>query len=168
MMKAKRAASVGGMLLLAAAAVSVYAGGYGQQYYGGWNYYPSRGYYYSNYYYKPYVSYPTYSYHYCISYPQYPNYVYYYNPHRQYYWGRYDLEKKGYSLLAEADRKGSVKDIPEAAFPAPGKMPQIPAGVDDGGKEVAAKGSTLIEPPAPPPELQNAPGGAPAQLPKKG
>jgi hypothetical protein len=163
----RRLGFAGGLVLLAAAAVTVYAGGFGQQYYGGWNYYPSRGYHYCNYYYRPYVSYPSYSYHYCICYPQYPNYVYYYNPHRQYYWGRYDLQNKGYSLLAEADRKGSVKDIPESAFPAPGKMPAIPAGVD-GGKEIAAKGNTLIEPPPAPPVAAGAPGGgAPTPLPGK-
>jgi len=147
---AKRFSTVGGIVLLVAAAATVYAGGYGQQYYGNWSYYPSRGYNYCSYYYKPYVSYPSYSYHYCICYPSQPSYVYYYNPHRGYYWGRYDLNAKGYSLLAEADRKATVAEIPESAFPKAGQMPLIPTGVDD-GKEVPAKGNVRIEaPPLPP------------------
>lgn len=140
----------GGMILFAATLVAVNAGGFGQQYYGDWTYYPSRGYHYCNYNYKPYASYPNYSYHYCICYPSQPNYVYYYNPHRSYYWGRCDLQTMQYSLLAEGDRRQSLKDIPEAAFPKPGQMPLIPAGVDN-GKEVPPKGEARIDvPPAPP------------------
>ena len=151
MKMAKRLGFAGGVLLFAAAAFTVDAGGYGQQYYGSYSYYPSRGYHYCNYYYKPYNSYPSYNYHYCICYPSYPNYVYYYNPHRGYYWGRYDLNAKGYSLLAENDRKPTVAEIPDSAFPKPGQMPLVPAGFED-GKEVPAKGTARIEaPPAPPP-----------------
>lgn len=108
---------------------------YGRQYYGSWGYYPSRSYYYRSYYYQPYVSAP-YSYHYAIYYPTYPRYVYYYNPVKQYYWGRLDLEAKGgpkYSLLAEKDRKATLKEIDEKAFPEPGEMPVIP-GAEDGVK----------------------------------
>lgn len=101
-----------------------------RHYYSGWSYYPQRTYYYSYYYYKPYASYSGYSYHYCVYYPTRTRYVYYYNPVRKVYWGRYDLEEKGYSLLAEKDRKTNLEDIPEKAFPKPGEMPQIPESED--------------------------------------
>ena len=101
-----------------------------RSYYSSWSYYPQRTYYYRYYYYKPTVSYTTYKYHYCIYYTNQPRYVYYYNPTRKVYWGRYDLEKKGYSMLDEKDRKGKLEDIPESAFPAPGKMPAIPESED--------------------------------------
>ncbi|MCA9113751.1 MAG: hypothetical protein KDA79_01600 [Planctomycetaceae bacterium] len=107
--------------------------------YGGWNYYGSRGYYYSTYNYTP-----T-RYHYCVYYPSKPRYTYYYNPYSQSYWGRYDLQGKPgaeYSLLAEKDRKKTLSDIPESAFPEPGALPKI----DD----PEANGATLDAPPAPP------------------
>lgn len=105
-----------------------------RQYYSGWSYYPSSSYYYSSYYYKPYDSYEGYSYHYCIYYPYQPRYVYYYNPYSKVYWGRFDTKgKEGeqYSLLAEKDRKKKLTDIPEKAFPKPGKMPRIPDSKDE-------------------------------------
>lgn len=107
-----------------------------RQRYSSWTYYPQKQYYYRKYYYKPTVTVKTYQYHYCIYYPprQYPqrrNYVYFYNPVRKTYWGRYDLEKKGYSMLAEKDRKGKLEDIDESAFPKPGPMPKIPGAEDD-------------------------------------
>jgi len=102
----------------------------GRHYYGGWNYYPSRTYYYTHYYYKPRSDYAGYKHHYCVYYLSSPRYVYYYNPVRRVYWGRYDLEQKGYSMLAEKDRKDDLKAIPEAAFPKPGEMPQIPDSED--------------------------------------
>ncbi len=95
-------------------------------YYGGWNYYNSYGYHYTTYHYTP-----T-QYHYCIYYPSYPRYVYYYNPYQQVYWGRFDLQgKEGaqYSELADKDKKRSLKEIPESAFPAPGAMPKNPDAV---------------------------------------
>ena len=110
-------------------------------YYSGYTYYPTKSYYASNYYYKPYQSYPSYNYHYCVYYPSYPKYVYYYNPYKRAYWGRYDLEAKGYSLLAEKDRKEKLADIPESAFPKPGAMPADPDSTD---------GSTIPVPPTPP------------------
>lgn len=106
------------------------AAGYGRQSYGSWSYRPTTTYYYSHYYYKPTPTYTTYSYHYCIYYPSRPRYVYYYNPVQSVYWGRYDLEKKGYSMLAKKDRKKKLDDIPEKAFPDPGKMPPIPESED--------------------------------------
>lgn len=103
---------------------------YGRQYYSTWSYYPTYGYYYTYYRYQPVVDAPTYDYHYCVHYPT-QRYVYYYNPVRRVYWGRYDLEKQGYSMLEDKDRKGDLASIPESAFPAPGKMPNIP-DVKDG------------------------------------
>jgi hypothetical protein len=102
-----------------------------RQYYSGFSYHSSHNYYYSSYYYKPYDSYSGYKTHYCIYYPSTPRYVYYYNTYSQQYWGRYDLEEKGYSLLAEKDRSGDLKKIPETAFPKPGKMPTIPEAEDN-------------------------------------
>ena len=128
---------------------------YGRQYYGGWNYYSDYGYYYRSYYYQPYAG-GDYHYHYCIYYPSQPSYVYYYNPYHHYYWGRLDMTAKGenrYSLLDEKDRKSSVKEIPESAFPKPGKMPNIPESKDD----------VQIDPISP----DDLPKGAPGDLPKK-
>lgn len=102
----------------------------GRHYYSSWSYYPQRTYYYVRYYYQPQTTVQDYSYHYCIYYPATPRYVYYYNPYSQVYWGRYDTKEKGYSLLAEKDRKGNLKDIPDAAFPKPGEMPTIPDAKD--------------------------------------
>jgi hypothetical protein len=112
-----------------------------RSYYYGWRSYPARSYYYNYYYYKPTPAYTGYKYHTCVYYPSRPQYVYYYNPYQKQYWGRYDLEAKGYSLLADADRKGTLKEIPESAFPAPGEMPAIPDSED---------GETIPEPPAVP------------------
>ena len=59
--------------------------------------------------------------------------MYYYNHVRKVYWGRFDLEGKDgeqYSLLKEADQKENLDDIPEKAFPKPGKMPVIPESED--------------------------------------
>ena len=102
----------------------------GRHYYSSWGYHPQKSYHYTYYYYKPRVSYSGYQHHYCIYYPSRPRYVYYYNPHRRVYWGRYDLEAKGYSLLEDADRKPNLSDIPESAFPKPGGMPNIPESED--------------------------------------
>lgn len=107
-----------------------------RQYYSSWSYHPTRSYHYARYYYKPTPSYTTYSYHYCIHYPSRPRYVYYYNPHRRVYWGRFDLEgKEGeqYSLLKPEDRKESLDEIPESAFPKPAQMPVIPDATDESG-----------------------------------
>jgi hypothetical protein len=149
MTMSKRIGLAAGIFLFAAA-IAVDAGGFGQQYYGNWSYYPSRGYNYCSYNYRPYDSYPNYSHHYCISYPSSPNYVYYYNPYQGQYWGRCDLSNGTYSLLAEGDRRPTIQAIPETAFPTPGQMPLIPPGVDN-GKEVPPKGDVRIAPPPAPP-----------------
>jgi hypothetical protein len=157
----RAAKTLGPACALAVLALAALAGPaqahYGRQYYGGWSYYPDYGYYYRSYYYQPYSGYDGYNYHYCIYYPSQPSYVYYYNPYKHYYWGRLDLEAKGdnrYSLLEEKDRKASVKDIPESAFPKPGKMPPIPESKD----------GVPIEPISP----DDLPKGKPSDLPKKG
>ncbi len=110
-----------------------------RQRYGGWSYHTGHRYYYRSYYYKPYTTYTKYNYHYCIHYPSRPRYVYYYNPYRRVYWGRYDLEQKGYSELAAEDRKGKLEDISEDAFPEPGAMPSIPESEDGVKIDVPSK-----------------------------
>ena len=126
---------------VAAAALFAVAGdaqaGYHRQYYTSWSYYSTTRYYYRTYYYYPTTYATTYSYHYVIYYPSQPRYVYYYNPTSQTYWGRFEYDEagkaKGYSLLAEKDRKEKLADIPESAFPKPAAMPAIP-GASDGEK----------------------------------
>ncbi len=132
---------VAALLFSGVLAATTAVAGYGRCYYSSWSYYPQRSYYYCNCNYQPYVNSDSYSYHYCVYVPTQPRYCYYYNPGSQTYWGRYDLESKGYSMLAEKDRKQSLKDIPETAFPKPGAMPTIPGAKDDLKLEV---------PPAPP------------------
>jgi hypothetical protein len=148
------------MLLLAAALTAgsfsaSSAQAYDSCYYSSWSYYPARTYYYSYCYYQQPAT-TNYGYHYSIYYPSTPRYVYYYNPYRRVYWGRYDLEQKGYSMLDEKDRKANLKDIPETAFPKPGMLPQIPGAKD---------GVALVAPPAPPKEAP--PKDAPESEPKK-
>src|SRR5262249_48338329 len=63
-------------------------------------------------------------------YPSRPRYVYYYNPYSKRYWGRYDREAKGYSMLAEKDQSADLNSIPESAFPKPGEMPPIRGAKD--------------------------------------
>jgi hypothetical protein len=110
---------------------------YVRQYYSSWS--PYRSYYYRTYYYKPTPSYAGYQYHYAIYYPSQPRYVYYYNPYKKVYWGRAEVSECGevkYSLLAEKDRKGSLKEIPEKAFPKAGAMPPVPESNDGVKMEV--------------------------------
>jgi len=137
------------LLLLASAllfgsipAADATAARFARHYYSGWNYHPARTYYYSYYYYKPYPTYDGYAHHYCVYQTASPRYVYYYNPVRRVYWGRYDVEAKGYSELAEKDRKENLKDIPESAFPEPAAMPAIPES-KDGEKMLPIDVSTL-------------------------
>lgn len=108
----------------------------GRQYYAAWRYNEINRYHYRQYYYLPTTAATTYSYHYVIYYPAQPRYYYYYNPAKRRYWGRYDLEKKGYSLLAEADQKEKLEDVGEKAFPAPAKMPNIPEATDEVAMEI--------------------------------
>jgi hypothetical protein len=120
----------------------------GRHYYSSWNYHPQRTYYYTYYYYKPTPTYNSYNYHYCVYYTSQPRYVYYYNPVRRVYWGRYDMEAKGYSKLEEKDQKADLKDIPDSAFPKPGEMPEIPES-KDGEKMLPIDPATLPNEKAP-------------------
>src|SRR5689334_14370850 len=127
LMKAIKFLSLAGAVaLVAALGVSPAKAGFSvRQYYSGWSH-SGQGFWYCTYNYKPYVGYPSYAYNYCIWYPTTPNYCYYFNPYKGTYWGRYDVKTKGYSLLAEKDRAGQLKDIPEKAFPAEGPLPAVP------------------------------------------
>ena len=135
-MKTLKMLCIGSCLALCLAmssGVSANLQNYGRQYYSSWNYYPSRGYHYSYYYYKPQPDYASYNHHYCVHYPSQPRYVYYYNPYSQAYWGRFDTEGKDgaqYSLLKQEDRKKTLKEIPESAFPKPASMPGVPESED--------------------------------------
>lgn len=116
----------------------------GRHYYSTWTYAPQRTYYVNYYYYKPIPTAPSYRYHHCYYYPSQPRYVYYYNPYKRQYWGRYDLQAEGenvYSELKPEDRKSTLNEIPEEAFPKPAKMPTIPETED---------GLAMLTPPAPP------------------
>ncbi|MEM9186734.1 MAG: hypothetical protein AAGB00_09595 [Planctomycetota bacterium] len=118
-----------------------------RQYYSTWSYRPATTYYYCKYYHSPAVTTYRYTYHYVMYYPSRPRYRYYYNPVRRVYWGRYEVDENGkplgYSMLAEKDRKSSLEDIPESAFPKASKMPPIPKSED---------GAAMLEPPAAPDE----------------
>jgi hypothetical protein len=131
--------SLGGLAVLAVLTLQPSASpakqGYGRQYYSPYRYNEVSSYYYCRYYYQPVVvAEPAYSYHYVVYYPATPTYYYYYNPVRQVYWGRFEVDKdgkaKGYSKLAEKDQKKELTDIPNSAFPEPGKMPAIPEAKD--------------------------------------
>lgn len=140
-MKLLKIGALLGVLLLGTMAVPSSDAGYAyRQYYSGWRRHSSYSYYYRYYYYQPTYSYSGYKYHYVIYYPSTPRYYYYYNPYNGNYWGRFDTQGKPgeqYSLLAEKDRKDTLSAIPEAAFPKPAAMPNIPE----------AKENVAIEPP---------------------
>ncbi len=109
-----------------------------RQYYNDWNFYPQFGYYYISYYYQPSPRDAGYKYQFCLFYPSSPRFVYYFDPVRHLYWGRLDMKGTAdhqFSLLAEKDRKEKLKDIPEEAFPKPGKMPPIPESKDGAAME---------------------------------
>ncbi len=116
-----------------------------RQYYSTWSYRPSSSYHYCRYYYSSAPTIYSYNYHYVIYYPTRPRFRYYYNPVRRTYWGRYEVDENGkavgYSILAEKDRKASLDEIPESAFPKASQMPPIPEAKD----KVA-----MLEPPAAP------------------
>ena len=118
---------------LAAAPVEALASG-PRQYYSSWQKHPTAAYHYRSYYYKPTPTYSGYKHHYVVYHPQRPQHVYFYNPYKKQYWGRCPVGTNGqgrYSLLAEKDRSGSLKEIPEAAFPAPTRVPPIPESTDN-------------------------------------
>jgi hypothetical protein len=106
-----------------------------RQYYDSmWTYSESDGYYYVYYYYKPTATQTNYDDQLAIYEPSRPNYIYYYNRLTRVIWGRYEIGSKGdprFSVLAEKDCKRNIKDIPDSAFPAPGKVPTIPGAKDE-------------------------------------
>jgi hypothetical protein len=128
-----RAGIVGAVVAILAAAAFARGDEMKRQYYGPWAFYEHRGYHYRSLYYQPKPG-AAYKYHYCISFQANPRYVYLFDPVSGKYWGRLDLQADGeerFSLLRAEDQKPLVRDIPEAAFPKPGKMPAIP-GADHG------------------------------------
>jgi hypothetical protein len=142
------------LALVTSAALTVQSDTFGpRQYYGEWRKHPSNNYFYRPYYYKPTPTYSGYRHHYVIYYPSRPRYTYYYNPYDRYYWGRcstsYPVGNKAYSTLGPDDRRGSLDEIAEGAFPAAGPMPGVPESKD----------GAVIEPP--PDDLP-----APDRLPK--
>jgi hypothetical protein len=124
-------------LLVLAGAVAVAAFGVwsaraaftGRQYYDAWRS-SGKGYYFSVHHYKPSRDAAGYLTNYAVWHPSLPRYVYYYNPAKKTYWGRYNVQTKGYSLLAEKDRTGRLRDIPDKAFPPEGELPQVPEAKD--------------------------------------
>ena len=129
--------ALAGVVALAVLGVSVARSGHARQYYEAWQR-SAQGYYFSVYHYRPDAGDPAYRTNYAIYYPATPQYIYYFNPLKGAYWGRFDVKTKAYSLLAEKDRAGRLKDIPEKAFPAEGPLPQVPDAKDK---------LTLAEPP---------------------
>jgi hypothetical protein len=120
-----------------------------RQYYSPWRKHAQKPYYYRWYYYKPSATDPEYQYHYGIYYPSRGKRVYMYNPQAKKFWGYYDVQAKGYSLLPSAKRRERIDDIPAEAFPPPGKMPPIPDSSD---------GTAMLEPPADLPRVDDLPG----------
>lgn len=123
------------LTLAVGSAAPVMAQGYysPRQYYGSWKQYPSKNYYYRQYYYKPAPTYSGYKHHYVIK-PYESQHSYYYNPYKGQYWGRIKTQHDGkpeYSILKPEDRKGSLAEIPEGAFPEPGPLPPLPEAEDD-------------------------------------
>lgn len=106
-----------------------------RQFYSGWC--KRGGYYYCFYFYRPTPD-ADYESQRCVYYPSRPAFIYFYDPHRGVYWGRYDLDTKGYSTLADEDRSDLLANVPETAFPPAGQMPAIPESED----------GTLMEPPS--------------------
>lgn len=121
---------------------------HGRQYYGGWNYSRVHHYHYRTFNYRVSYAAPAYSHHYVIRYSYQPRYLYYYNPVKRVYWGRYDTVCKGYSLLVERDRCGTLSQIPECAFPKPGPMPAIPESTDQVSIDAPPTDLPTAEPPA--------------------
>ena len=104
-----------------------------RQYYGAWQKPPQRNYFYRNLYYKPTPTFSGYKHHHVIFFPTRPNHFYFYNPYQKQFWGRCPTNHGGeprYSLLAPADRKPTMAEIAETAFPPPGALPAIPESSD--------------------------------------
>ncbi len=137
------------VLLLLLAPTGFSAGGDApRQYYTSWCKHSEKPYYYRWYYFKPSADDKEHRYHYAIYYPSRGKRMYLYNPHNKKFWGYYDVEAKGYSLLPPERRRERLDDIPAEAFPKPGKMPPIPDSRD---------GTAMLEPPNDLPKLTDLP-----------
>jgi hypothetical protein len=126
-----------------------------RQYYSGWQKHPNFRYHFRKYFFKPTPQFSGFRHHFVIHHPQRPKHLYFYNPYKKQFWGRCEAQRNGaakYSLLAVKDRKGSLKEIPETAFPEPGPLPPMPESED---------GTLLDLPPDDLPDLDNAAAAAP-------
>jgi hypothetical protein len=104
-----------------------------RQYYSSWHKHSQRGFHFRHFYFKPHQHFIGFRHHYVLHFPHRPRFLYFYNPYTKQYWGRCPSKgtgKAAYSLLAEKDRRSKLDDIPEAAFPTPGEMPQLPESKD--------------------------------------
>ena len=91
-----------------------------RQYYSHWQKSPSSEYAYRTYYYKPNTDYAGYKHHYVILKD---DHCYYYNPYEKKVWGRCHAKHQGrpqYQILAPQDRRPTIGEIPESAFPVAG------------------------------------------------
>jgi hypothetical protein len=122
-----------------------------RQYYSPWALAPQFGYQYSVYRFQPDPGGP-YQEQYVIRDPRRPRYAYYYNPQQRVFWGRYDMDggdNARYSVLPEKDRKATLEQVPEQAFPPPGPMPPVPQAGDN-APMLPPPPSTLKEDRSPP------------------
>jgi hypothetical protein len=97
--------------------------------YSSYSYSPSKGYGYRTYSYVSKVHKKVHH-HIAVYHKHHPRKVYMYNVQTKKYWGRFDLDTRQYSLLAEKDKKGTIAEIPESAFPPGGEMPPEELGGD--------------------------------------
>lgn len=111
----------------------------------------------NHYFYRTYNFKPTptsdYQQHIVICYKTDRRYYYFYNPESKKFWGRCEVvqpECPTYAMLAEEDRKGNLKDIPDSAFPKPTTPPTLGevAGLEKIG---AVRDERLQLPPDEPP-----------------
>src|SRR6185295_15114819 len=97
-----------------------------RQYYSPWYKQPESVYFYRSYYYKPEPKYQGYKHQYVILDPKKPDYCFFYDPYARKYWGRCQVGKPGFSLLPEKDRKATLAEIPDTAYPKAAALPPIP------------------------------------------
>lgn len=116
------------------------AGSYSKMYYG-----KSYNYRYYSYYSKKYGESRR---HMLVYHPRQPRYVYYYNTDTGLYWGRFDLSDNSYQLLADKDKKPTIGEIPDEAFPKGGKMPPPEPGLEP--MPLPPEGQQEPEPPSKP------------------
>lgn len=131
---------------------SASAGDHGpRQFYSGWQFQQQGNFYHRNLYYKPTPDFHGFKHHHVIR-PQHdPKHLYFFNPYKGQFWGRCPADygdKPVYSLLAPKDRKATLEEIPESAFPKAAALPPIPESTD---------GELLDLPPDDAPELTTLP-----------